>query len=83
MIKARFWPGFLVVVAGWCSGAWCFCCVCVVWGGAVAVAGAGGEERGMGRGLEGDDAVHKKSGLIFVRPLEFESVTFLEKLFSQ
>jgi hypothetical protein len=37
-----------------------------------------GEERGMGRGLEGDDAVCEKTGLIFDRPLEFESVTFLE-----
>ena len=31
--------------------------------------------------LEGDDAVHVKTGLIFVRPLEFESVTFFGKLF--
>ena len=58
--------------------------MCVCWrGGAVAVARAGGEERGMGRGLEGDDAVCEKTGLIFDRPLRFKSVTFLEKLFSQ
>ena len=57
----------------------CVCCG----GGAVAVAREGGEERGMGRGLEGDDAVYEKTGLIFDRPLESESVTFLEKLFSQ
>ena len=31
--------------------------------------------------LEGDDAVHVKTGLIFVRPLKFESVTFFGKTF--
>ena len=35
----------------------------------------------MGMRLEGDDAVHPKTGLIFVRPLQFESVTFFGKLF--
>jgi hypothetical protein len=47
------------------------------------VARAGGEERGMGRELEGDDAVYEKTGSIFYRPLKFESVTFLGKIFSQ
>jgi hypothetical protein len=32
----------------------------------------------MGMRLEGDDAVYVKTGLIFARPLKFESVTFWE-----
>jgi hypothetical protein len=75
-IKARFWPGFLVVIAGWCSGAWCCCCVCVVWGGGGCLGKAEGEEKGKGKELEGDDAVFLRTGLIFGRTIFLNQLLF-------
>ena len=81
MTRGRFWLGFFVVVAGRCSSAWCGWRACEVDGGGDARGRSRRVERGMGKRLEGDDAVHPKTGLIFVRPLQFESVTFFGKLF--
>jgi hypothetical protein len=50
-------------------------------GGEEALAETGENERGMENRLEGDDAVNMKTGLIYDRPLQFESITFLGKNF--